>query len=229
MRKDIQQEGGSNTFIHDAKLAKKRKVLLVRIRQWLGRATEQELDRGFDSADVFGGINVELDGNEQQVEALALCLPSCFPQNEMPRALRQLADHERDLRRGQANDSLHKICILISRKSFIFRDKVRNARTQAWKTRAWADVRQIDKALQYQVAVYHATRAALLNLGMSDSDQRKYLIITPQDLKTTTAIAEPNARGQQHTSLSWVWRANVHKGAADDEILEEGEYHPLTL
>ncbi|KAH9911109.1 uncharacterized protein B0H18DRAFT_863472, partial [Fomitopsis serialis] len=37
----------------------------------------------------------------------------------------------------------------------------------------------------------------------------KYQQLTPDDLKTVTAIAEPNKAGQRHKSPSWIWNVNV--------------------
>lgn len=70
------------------------------------------------------------------LERLKLALPSSFPSDYLDSlSLHALRDKELQLRRGQANDALQAICVLIGQKSFQFTSNMRNVDPAAAVTR----------------------------------------------------------------------------------------------
>ncbi|KAG1870277.1 hypothetical protein DFJ58DRAFT_723174 [Suillus subalutaceus] len=113
--------------------------------------------------------------------------------------LTNLMKEEIALREGQANDALHAIRVHLGDKAVIFRNTVRSAKSQASSTRAW-------------------TRLAKL----PDHDLlKKYLPLKKEDLKASSAVADPNARGQRDTTLSWFWSLDVQGDTSGNDWMTE--------
>lgn len=156
-------------------------------------------------------------------ERQLLRFPSQFLHEDRTRRLHGLCDMELSLRRGQANDSLHKLTELISTKSWMFRVSIRPSRTQSKKTRAWGPMHRLEQRIQVAAATYRASRAAMLLLDMTPTDRSTYKKLEAEDLKASTAIADPNSAGERHRNLSWIWRLDVHTGEEPSQDLIEGE------
>ncbi|THH10995.1 hypothetical protein EW146_g8191 [Bondarzewia mesenterica] len=68
-------------------------------------------------------------------EKMAIALPSMLGLARCTElGLEEMAKQELELRKGQANDALHHICISVAQKSFLFRSSVRQANSQKKKT-----------------------------------------------------------------------------------------------
>ncbi|KAG2103721.1 uncharacterized protein F5147DRAFT_654633 [Suillus discolor] len=96
---------------------------------------------------------------------------------------------------GQANDALHNIRVHLADKAVIFRKTVRVAKSQAMATRAWAQVHSVDRA--------------------------RYQILAKEHLKVSTAVADPNTRGQRNDVLPWFWSLDVQRDSDSSEWLNE--------
>ncbi|KAH9911411.1 uncharacterized protein B0H18DRAFT_962240 [Fomitopsis serialis] len=239
IQKDIKQMGATVTGAQELKLAKRRKPLESQIRRFHRRAAaiHRRHDWGVaeeEAVDDDSAAEWEDDPNDppahannpwsifpskppapypvKAAEHTKLGLPSNFTRNTLTaNGLQRLAAHELTLRRGQANDALQQLRILIGKKSFEFQTTIRHGRKDGNKkrTRSFTKLGKLDRAVQLQAAIYRRARAAMQVLGLSAEDQAKYQQLTPDDLKTVTAIAEPNKAGQRHKSPSWIWNVNV--------------------
>ncbi|KAH9912329.1 uncharacterized protein B0H18DRAFT_828051, partial [Fomitopsis serialis] len=233
------QMGATVTGAQELKLAKRRKPLESQIRRFHRRAAaiHRRHDWGVaeeEAVDDDSAAEWEDDPNDppahannpwsifpskppapypvKAAEHTKLGLPSNFTRNALTaNGLQRLAAHELTLRRGQANDALQQLRILIGKKSFEFQTTIRHGRKDGNKkrTRSFTKLGKLDRAVQLQAAIYRRARAAMQVLGLSAEDQAKYQQLTPDDLKTVTAIAEPNKAGQRHKSPSWIWNVNV--------------------
>ncbi|KAH9841983.1 uncharacterized protein C8Q71DRAFT_700843, partial [Rhodofomes roseus] len=221
---DTMRHGTNATSATRIKLAKHRKALEKSIARFNSRANR--IARAFN----WDVIRHETPEDEWRTlrgpfapdasEHVVLNLPSNASPEMMTndRSLRRLARRERTLRRGQANDALHRLRVLLSEKSFHFRHRIRPSRgSQQRKTRAYAGLEKITREIQRYGAVYRSARSALVRLNMSREARRIYKRLRPADLKVSTAIAEPNARGQRHATLPWIWTVNVQQDMDDDE------------
>lgn len=154
------------------------------------------------------------------VENSALYLPSTLGREHCIAAkLKSIVKKEIELRIGQANDALQSLRLAIGQKSFLFRTQLRNAKSKTRKTKAWDDISAVGNTVSHHRRVYHCARKALIALGASKEIQAKYRIITSVDVKSSTAIVDPNARGQRNASLAWFWSAG--KTNADGALMAE--------
>ncbi|KAH9912946.1 uncharacterized protein B0H18DRAFT_889089, partial [Fomitopsis serialis] len=222
IQKDVKKMGAAVTGPQELKLAKRRKPLESQIRRFHRRAAsihrrhewgmaEQEVVDD-DSADEWEEDAAVANNPWHIFPHTKLGLPSNFSRNALAaNGLQRLAAHELTLRRGQANDALQQLRILIGKKSFEFRTTIRHGRIDGNKkrTRSFTKLGNLDRAVQLQAAIYRRARAAMQVLGLSEEEQAKYQQLTADDLKTVTAVAEPNKRGQRHKSSSWIWNVNV--------------------
>ncbi|KAI0953076.1 hypothetical protein AcW1_007395 [Taiwanofungus camphoratus] len=131
-----------------------------------------EMDNPFE-VPSSQGVNPEVEA-----EYSSLSLPSTTGVDRCCQAgLQVLLQQEMDLREGQANDALHQIQIAIGQKSFLFCTKVRHAKSQQRKTRAWQNVNTIDKTLQHHARVYSKARKALVLLEAPAGLLAKYQVL----------------------------------------------------
>lgn len=121
--------------------------------------------------------------------------------------LQALVTKEIALREGQANDSLQAIRLAIGEKSFRFRKQLRFATSKKKKTRSWDGIHIVGKRIQHHRLVYRQARYALKRLGVDkDKLDCQFRELMDDDLQTSTAVMEPNARGQRKKQLSWIWQ-----------------------
>ncbi|KAG1900024.1 uncharacterized protein F5891DRAFT_980638 [Suillus fuscotomentosus] len=117
-----------------------------------------------------------------------------------------IADQELMLRQGQANDALHHIRVHLADKAVIFRKTVRVAKSQALSTRAWAQVHSVDRAV---------------SINANDALLKRYQPLTREHLKVSTAVADPNSRGQRNNVLAWFWSLDMEGDSDSSDWLNE--------
>ncbi|KAG1830857.1 hypothetical protein EV424DRAFT_1470239 [Suillus variegatus] len=134
--------------------------------------------------------------------------------------LTNLIKEEIALREGQANDALHAIRVHLGDKAVLFRNTVRSAKSQASSTRAWTQVRSVETAVNLHARIYSKCRSQLAKLPDHDL-LKKYLPLKKEDLKASSAVADPNARGQRDTTLSWFWSLDVQGDTSGNDWMTE--------
>ncbi|KAG1784597.1 uncharacterized protein HD556DRAFT_1451631 [Suillus plorans] len=134
--------------------------------------------------------------------------------------LTNLIKEEIALREGQANDALHAIRVHLGDKAVLFRNTVRSAKSQASSTRAWTRVRSVETAVNLHARIYSKCRSQLAKLPDHDL-LKKYLPLKKEDLKASSAVADPNARGQRDTTLSWFWSLDVQGDTSGNDWMTE--------
>ncbi|KAG1845595.1 hypothetical protein C8R48DRAFT_750720 [Suillus tomentosus] len=132
-----------------------------------------------------------------------------------------IADQELMLRQGQANDALHHIRVHLADKAVIFRKTVRVAKSQVLSTRAWAQVHSVDRAVSINASIYSKCRSQLCRLGADDALLKRYQPLTREHLKVSTAVADPNSRGQRNNVLAWFWSLDVEGDSDSSDWLNE--------
>ena len=169
--------------------------------------------------------DVELpDASIFQPELIVLPLPSNIgPVRCKELGLTDLMKEETILREGQANDALHAIRVHLGDKAVIFRNTVRSAKSQASSTRAWTQVRSVEMAVNLNASIYSKCRSQLANLPDHDL-LNKYLPLKKEHLKASSAVADPNARGQRDTTLAWFWSLDVQGDTTGNDWMTECEY-----
>ncbi|KIK72953.1 hypothetical protein PAXRUDRAFT_21402 [Paxillus rubicundulus Ve08.2h10] len=72
--------------------------------------------------------------------------------------LEWLAEQEMQLRTGQANDTLHELCLALADKAMLFRTDIRHSSSQATSSRAWGQVTAINVTVNKFTKIYRASR-----------------------------------------------------------------------
>lgn len=171
--------------------------------------------------DANGGMSNELC--LFQPEKVVILLPSNLgPEKCAAWGVADLIHQEVTLREGQANDALHNIRVHLADKAVLFRKTVRTAKSQAMSTRAWAQVHSVDRAVSINATIYSKCRSQLANLGANDILTR-YRPLEKEHLKVSTAVADPNARGQRNSTLAWFWSMDVEGDSESSDWLSKCE------
>lgn len=158
-----------------------------------------------------------------QPETASIPLPSNIGLNRCRGlGLADLLKQEITLREGQANDALHAIRVNLADKAVIFRKTVRPAKSQARSTRAWSQVHAVERVVKLNARIYSKCRMQLGKLG-ADDILTKYRPLEKADLKASTAVADPNARGQRNSTLAWFWSLDVEGDSASSDWMTECE------
>jgi hypothetical protein len=173
-------------------------------------------------------VEMELREDEQLsntiddvLQGTILCMPSKLGKQQcLKYGWGSLMDQEKELRVGQANQSLEKIRLSLGHKSLLLRNVVRNASGQKSMTRAWGEVDRVDEKVKKEVAVYHCARHALISLG-AEEELAKFRPIQPSDLKMSGDIVEENRIGQRNDALPWFWRIDGAGHNLDDDWMKE--------
>ncbi len=158
-------------------------------------------------------------------ELTVIPLPSNLGVDRCRRCMAEdLIPLEMSLREGQANDALHNLRIHLCNKAILFRTTVRQAKSQALKTRAWSQVTSVQQAVSLHASIYTKTRKQMMQLEPGQDQLQKYKPLLREQLKISTAVGNPNARGQQNESLTWFWSVKVDLGGSDHSWNEECEF-----
>lgn len=155
-------------------------------------------------------------------ERVVISLPSNFgPQKCAAIGITDLCDQELILRQGQANDSLHNIRVHLADKVVIFWKIVRVAKSQSTSSRAWSQVHSVDRAVSIYASIYFKCRSQLCKLGTNDALLKRYQPLAKEHLKVSTAMADPNTRGQRNHMLAWFWSLDVEEDSNSSDWLNE--------
>ena len=133
-------------------------------------------------------------------------------------------EQEKTLCIGQANYALQGLRLGLSRKSIIFREGVRIATSKTKKLRSWDQILMVDVNVRHHGRVYNQARSAIINLGATEEDMRRYQPLLREHFSVTTARIDPSLRGQRDSSLAWFWTMDVQKDMDQLDGMTECEY-----
>ncbi|KAG1802451.1 uncharacterized protein BJ212DRAFT_1285782, partial [Suillus subaureus] len=97
------------------------------------------------------------------------------------------------LHEGQANDALHNLWIHLCNKVILFQTTVRQAKSQALKTRAWSQATLVQQAVSLHASIYTKTQKQMMQLELGQDQLQKYKPLLWEQLKISTAVGNPNA------------------------------------
>lgn len=182
-------------------------------------ADEPALDRSAVQEEMV------LMDNALPAEEQRLPLPSTFGPAACAGRLKQLAEVELSLRKGQANDALHALRLAIGQKSFVYWNKIRKGSTGVRsnyrrRKRNSADAGTLELSIDQSSKVYASARRAMTSLGASEADLEKYKKLLKDHVSANTAVVDFNAPGQRNKSLPWIWHVN-HSPAEDPMWMQE--------
>jgi hypothetical protein len=179
--------------------------------QWAAIDDDLISDEGSDEEDE----NEDEEPVDQGADKVTLLMPSslgakqCRKQEKTSNLMRQ----EVELRKGQANDALENLRMSLAHKAMLYRNKLRNSKSQRMETRAWTAINETSITVKKHLRTYRRAYQALQNL---EADLTQYEEITQKDLALSGDIMEENRIGQKSDQLPWFWRLG-HMGAKEQE------------
>jgi hypothetical protein len=145
---------------------------------------------------------------------------------ELPEVLGAAREFEIELRVGEANDTLASIREGIAYKSYTYLENIGPAKSKVKKTRGWTTIKTQDDELKTHVRRYKECRKALVQLRANNEILRRFQVLSEKEghLRTVTAIAEPNARGQMSEKAVWFWGMDMADKANGNPYMGECEW-----
>jgi hypothetical protein len=132
---------------------------------------------------------------------------------------------------------LHLECIrdIIAEKSFHYSHLVRNTRKRI-QTRSQKRIKSLHNTLVLHARIYSRCRSRLISLNCDAALLRRFRLLTRDDIKTSTAILQPNTPGSTSLRLPWIWHNARYFLMTDDGGIEGegdgvgvGESDPATM
>jgi hypothetical protein len=146
--------------------------------------------------------------------------PVILPSTHMPNAI-ILRKSELRLRIKQATQYLTMLREAIAEKSFQYSHVMRVAPSKGVRTRSRATISKINDRISYCCRMYTRARAAIIRLNPHDQSLNKFQKLDKADIKSSTAILDPNSPGSSSLRLSWIWQKQLGPtGSAPESILE---------
>jgi hypothetical protein len=151
-------------------------------------------------------------------ERRRLSIPSTWVSQENPYRMVEL-----NMRTKQATKTLQALRDAIADKSFQYSHVIRVAPRKGVRTRARAAIAKINHHIVYLCRVYGRCRAAMVRVGADNDMLQKYQILLKEDVRSSTALLNPNTPGSTRLQLSWIWRAGSAGNDSSPETLRECE------
>jgi hypothetical protein len=130
-----------------------------------------------------------------------------LPSNGNVEANPSASDLEIKFRKMQAHSQLNRIRDLIADISFQFSHVIRGQIRKNIRTRSQKRVKSLHDELTLQARIYTRCRNHLVALDCGQSILGQYRELRKEDLKSSTAILEPNQPGSTSLKLSWIWHS----------------------
>ncbi|KAG1784423.1 uncharacterized protein HD556DRAFT_1427833 [Suillus plorans] len=213
---EVRRIGRRSTETQRLDIARQRDRLQGQI-DGFARSALTHLGEGFDADDEPEDLNTSHTWTNSP-ELTVIPLPSNLGVDRCRRCMAEdLIPLEMSLREGQANDALHNLRIYLCNKAILFRTTVRQAKSQALKTRAWSQVTSVQQAVSLHASIYTKTRKQIMKLEPGQDQLQKY--------KPLLQRATQNQHcSQRNESLAWFWSVEVDLGGPDQSWNEECEF-----
>ncbi|KAH9478215.1 hypothetical protein JR316_0008668 [Psilocybe cubensis] len=134
--------------------------------------------------------------------------PICLPSNGA--ASKIYASDELEARISKARSHLNQIRELIAERSFQFKEVVQKGPRKGVRTRGQTAVKELKDQISMHAQAYSHCRTRIVKLGANDEILQELRILTKEDIKSSTAILNPNLPGSTKFRLSWIWYS-VHQ------------------
>ncbi|KAG1896737.1 uncharacterized protein F5891DRAFT_958104, partial [Suillus fuscotomentosus] len=233
---EVRRIGRRSTETQRLDIARQRDQLQGQI-DGFARSALIHLGEGFDADDEPEDLDVDIPDDldddpadftetshtwTNSPELTVIPLPSNLGVDRCRRCMAEdLIPLEMSLCEGQANDALHNLRIYLCNKAILFQTTIRQANSQALKNRAWSQVMSVQQAVSLHASIYTKTRKQMMKLEPGQDQLQKYKPLLHEQLKISTAVGDPNARGQRNESLAWFWSVEVDLGGPDQSWNEE--------
>ena len=123
----------------------------------------------------------------------------------------------------QADKTLQALRDTIADESFQYSHVIHPAPRKAVNTRARMAISKLNCLIIFYSRVYRQCCTAMAQLGADNSILDKYQILCKEDLKSSTALLNPNEPGSTRLQLSWIWQTFAEGHQSQPDTLRECE------
>ena len=149
-------------------------------------------------------------------ERRMLSIPSTWQSSHNPYRLVEL-----DLRTKQAAKTLQALRDTIADKSFQYSHVIRVAPRKGVRTRAHGIIANLNYLIEYYCRVYGRCHQAMVRLDATPATLSRYRILLKEDVRSSTALLNPNEPGSTRMKLSWVWQTGPDDSESSPAALYE--------
>lgn len=153
--------------------------------------------------DEYDELTAETATQLTPIERSTIVLPSNGNVETNPSA----RDLEIKFRTIQAQSQLNHLRDLIADISFQFSHVIRGQIRKNIRTRSQKRVKSLHNELTLHARIYSRCRNHLVALECGQAILGQYKELKREDLKSSTAILEPNQPGSTSLKLSWIWHS----------------------
>lgn len=130
---------------------------------------------------------------------------------------------------SQASKQLSNLRELIVTKSFQYSDVIRPAPRKSVVTRSRQLIQNINEQITYHSQVYMECRNRLQKLNAEPRIMKYFQVLKKEDVRSSTAILNPNIPGSTTLRLSWLWESvtqRLEPGHFDSNINTDTNAEP---
>lgn len=176
-------------------------------------ATAQSATQSATAPSASSGSPIE---QMSPIHLVPLPMPST---SKSPNPLHQAI--ELTLREQQASRLLNSLRETIADKSFQHSHVLRVAPRKAVRSRARSVIIQLNSRISFYCRVYNKCRLAMVRLGANQEILSKFRVLLKGDVKSSTALLDPNKPGSSTLQLSWIWQAESNVQQGSTQALQE--------
>jgi hypothetical protein len=144
-----------------------------------------------------------------------------IPSNGNVQTNASASDLEIKFRVQQAKFQLNQLRDLIADISFQFSHVIRGQIRKNIRTRSQKRVKSLHNKLTLHARIYTRCRNHMVALNCGPTLLGQYQVLTKQDLKSSTAILDPNKPGSTSLKLSWIWHSGKWLLMQEDILLPQ--------
>ena len=186
------------------------------------------LDDGEDNGDIptqeieNGPSLPSTSGLEINDESASSMITPELTKFHLPSTSSLPADHphciiELKLRQRQAALYLNALREAIAEKSFQYSHVIRIAPRKSIRSRARSHLVLVNNEISLLSRAYNRCHTAMIRLEASARTLSTYQPLSKEDVKSSTALLDPNTPGSTELRLSWIWQMS---GAGDHQTPE---------
>jgi hypothetical protein len=123
-------------------------------------------------------------------------------------------------RKELANQHLSALRAAIADKSFQYSHVMRAAPRKSVTTRSRKQISMLNNEIASYCRAYTRCRSAIVRLGADAATLQQFQVLVKDDLKSSTAILDPNRPGSTTLRLSWIWQGHNPSNGDSDSLLE---------
>jgi hypothetical protein len=149
----------------------------------------------------------------------------------MPSTSEQPAPREKvaelTLRKRQASKLLKSLRDAIADKSFQYSHVIRVAPRKRVSNRARKMIIILNNSISFYCQAYNKCRSAMIRLDADERTLSKFKVLTRDDVKSSTALLNPNIPGSTQHRLSWIWQIGLDGKNQNPQALQECTFIPI--